>query len=41
MNITEVSSKIVELNIYQKTNEDSIHKIYWKKAIYIKLEMLY
>lgn len=41
INVTEVNSKIVELDIYKKAIENPIHIAYWKKAIYIKLEILY
>ena len=41
MNITEVSSKIVEPDTYEEAIGDLIHAAHWKEAIRIELETLH
>ena len=41
MNVIEVSSKIVKLDIYKEAIENPIFTTYWKKAICIELETLH
>lgn len=38
MNVTEISSKIVEPDIYKEAIRNFIHVAYWKETICIELE---
>lgn len=41
MNVTEVNSKIVKPNTYEKIIKNLIDAVHQKKAIHIQLETLY
>lgn len=41
INITEISSKIVELDIYKEITRNYIPVTYWNEVIRIELDMLY